>query len=284
MLSYKIFKGLLPCIVILYSIRVFSFEKTRYHRIISLSPAITRILYEIGVEHRVIGITLHCPKGTTKKHILGTILEPNIEKIILLKPDLIILSKEFHNKQMEAKLRKFGFHVYVVDISYSFNDLCKNYCLLATKLDRSKIAQQIIQQARLTINNVYNKTRFYSITKKKTFFWEIGRYPLYTAGRKSLVNDYNYYSNTLNIYHDIRQSYFPVMIEDIIKRNPDIIIHTKYNNDILDTFWTQYKNIINAVTNSKIFIIDNNDIFSPTPLTFTKSLIILIKKIMVSTL
>jgi iron complex transport system substrate-binding protein len=90
------------------------------------------------------------------------------------------------------------------------------------------------------------------------------------------VNDYNYYSKTNNIYSDIKKSYFPIGIEDIIKRNPDIILH---NNITSDTFWNQYKKVLNAVKNNKIFIINSNSIFSPTPFTFAKNLQKLINNI-----
>ncbi|MDR0915163.1 MAG: helical backbone metal receptor [Endomicrobium sp.] len=247
-----------------------------YRRIISLAPSITRTLYELKMESYIIGITFHCPKGTTNKHIVGTMLDPNIEKIMLLKPDLIILTQEGNTKDFAKKLIRFGFEIYIINTTNNFQDLCNNYFLLASKINREKLASKIIHQAKTMIINVYNNI---NIAYNKRIFWEIGRYPLYTAGSKSFVNDYSHYSKTNNIYSDINKSYFPIGIEDLIKRNPDIIIHTKYNNVVIDTFWKQYTRVLNAVKNKKIFMIDNKSIFSPTPLTFVTNLQILVNKI-----
>jgi iron complex transport system substrate-binding protein len=247
-----------------------------YKRIISLAPSITRTLYELNMEPYIIGITFHCPKGTTKKHIIGTMLDPNIEKIMFIKPDLIIMTKEGNTKDLSSKLTRLGFEIYIVNIAHNFNDLCKNYYLLANKLNRSQLANNIICQSKSSVINIYNKS---NITNTKEVFWEIGRYPLYTAGKQSFVNDYNYYSKTNNIYSDINKSYFPVGIEELIKRNPDIIIHTKYNSIFVENFWSKYTVVLNAVKNKKIFMIDSNSIFSPTPLTFASNLQILVNNI-----
>ncbi|MDR1086767.1 MAG: hypothetical protein LBL16_00705 [Endomicrobium sp.] len=79
-----------------------------YTRIVSLALSITKSLYELGAECFVKGITIFCPKGTEKK-IIGMLLEPNIEKIACIKPDLIIASKDGNSKVVVDKLQRLGF-------------------------------------------------------------------------------------------------------------------------------------------------------------------------------
>jgi iron complex transport system substrate-binding protein len=248
-----------------------------YKRIISLSPSITESLYELGAEQFIKGITIYCPKGTTKKEIIGTLLEPDIEKITLLNPDLIISTKEGNSKATVEKLKRLDFEVYVMETAENFNEICVNYYNLAEKLDRKEEAEKIINAAKHSVEEVCAKIN--SLNRLKVF-WEIGARPLYTAGKQSFVNDYNYYTKTVNLYGDTDVRYLAANIENIIKRNPDIIVLVNAggisNEEIRN--WNKYK-MIKAVRSSKIFMIYDGDIFTPTPLTFAKGVAILAKVI-----
>jgi iron complex transport system substrate-binding protein len=116
-----------------------------------------------------------------------------------------------------------------------------------------------------------------SINKNLNVFWQIGAMPLYTLGNKSFINDYNYYTKTKNLYGDINLKYFSVDIENVLERNPDIIIiiNMGYLGIKEKEIWQKYK-LLNAVKNNKIFVLDEKDLFMLTPLTFSKSVEILI--------
>ena len=70
-----------------------------YNRIISLAPSATESLYELGLEKNIIANTVYCSDGNSKKEKIGTVTEPNIEKIISLNPDLIVATKEGNYKK-----------------------------------------------------------------------------------------------------------------------------------------------------------------------------------------
>jgi iron complex transport system substrate-binding protein len=248
-----------------------------YKRIISLSPSITESLYELGAEQFIKGITNYCSRGVTKKEIIGTLLEPDIEKITLLNPDLIISTKEGNSKVSVEKLKRLGFEVYVMETAGNFNEICVNYYNLAKRLDRKEEAEKIINAARHSVEEIYTKVT--GLNKLKVF-WEIGARPLYTAGKQSFVNDYNYYTKTVNLYRNTDMRYLAVNIEDIVRRNPDIIVLVNagdINSEEIRN-WDKYK-MIRAVRNSKIFMIYDSNIFTPTPLTFAKGVAMLAKVI-----
>ena len=249
----------------------------KYKRIISLSPSVTESLYELGVEQFVKGITIYCSKGVTEKEIIGTLLEPNIEKITLLNPDLIISTKEGNSRAIVEKLERLGFEIYIMGTVKDFSGICTDYYNLAKKLDREKEAGKIIDVAKHSIKEVYHKISGFS---KLKIFWEIGARPLYTAGKQSFVSDYNHYTKTVNIYGDVDMRYLAVNIEDVVKRNPDIIVLVNMgdvsNGEIRN--WNKYKTI-KAVKNNKVFMISGDDMFAPTPLTFAKGVAMLAKVI-----
>jgi iron complex transport system substrate-binding protein len=247
-----------------------------YKRIISMSPSVTNSLYELNEEKNIKGITIYCKKGIIKKECIGTILEPNIEKIISIFPDLIIFSEELYNKSIINKFKKCGFNTYIVCISNDFYSLCNNYYNLSVKLKKTKISNKKIFEAKCLIENNNKKINY--LKNKQKIFWVIGTNPLYTTGNKSFFNDYNNYTNTSNVYDDIDINYFSVNIENVIERNPDIIFIVDDKNIAKKEIKKLEKyTMINAIKNKKIFIIGNNDVLISTPLNFAKSVIMLTK-------
>ena len=244
-----------------------------YKRIISLAPSITESLYELGMDEEVIGITMYCPHVKSKKEIIGTLLEPDLEKIVILKPDLIISTKEGNSKAAVEKIQRLGFDIYIMETAGSFKEICKNFKTLAAKVGKEKKAEELIEKAEAEVQEIYSKTLF---LPRESVFWEVGAKPLYTAGKRSFANDYNFYTATTNIYEDINMRYPSISREDVIERNPDIIILVNMGDISKDEIknWKKY-NTVTAVQNERVYMIDVNDIFTPTPSTFAKGVKIL---------
>src|SRR5690606_11731178 len=64
-------------------------------RIVSTAPSVTETLFALGLGERVVGITTYCnyPDAAKNKTRIGTYLQPNLEVILSLKPDLVIVVK-----------------------------------------------------------------------------------------------------------------------------------------------------------------------------------------------
>jgi iron complex transport system substrate-binding protein len=255
-----------------------SFAYADYKTIVSLAPSVTESLYELGLDNEVAGITFFCPKGKSKKEVIGTLLEPDLEKIVSLKPDLIISTKEGNSKAAVEKIQRLGFDVYVMETAGNFKEICENFKRLAEKVGKEKTAGELIAKAEAEVQNIYAQTSF---LPKESVFWEVGAKPLYTAGKHSFVNDYNFYTATLNIYEDIDMRYPPVSIEDVIERNPDIIILVDMGDISKDEIknWNKY-GMVTAVRNKRVYMIDANDIFTPTPLTFARGVKIIAETVL----
>ena len=70
-------------------------------RIISLGPSLTKELYLLGVEDRLIGCTVYAPECAKDKEKVGTVIDINLEKIIKLKPDLVLATSLTNPKRVE---------------------------------------------------------------------------------------------------------------------------------------------------------------------------------------
>ena len=99
-------------------------------RIISLIPSVTRSLYLLGLKDEIVAVTIYCPAEARDKIKIGSILEPNIEKIVSLKPDIVIASKEGNRQVTVDKLRSLGISVYVTGDVNSFEDIYSDFIKL----------------------------------------------------------------------------------------------------------------------------------------------------------
>ena len=248
-----------------------------YNRIISLAPSATESLYELGIDEELVANTVYCSDGNFKKEKIGTVTEPNIEKIVSLKPDLIIATKEGNYKTVIDKLIRLKLTVYVMEPYSNFEDVCINFQKLADYLDRSDTAKEIINNVKDEISELDSKTKN---TNKEKIFWEVGANPIFTVGKQSFVNEYNKFINGTNIFEYIDMRYPNISVESVIEKNPDIIMLVNMG-DVSDqeiAKWKKYKNIT-AVKNNKIYLLEANDIFTPTPKRFLNGIKVLKNKL-----
>ena len=250
-----------------------------YKRIISLAPSATESLYELGIDKELIANTVYCSDGNFKKEKVGTVTEPNIEKIISLNPDLIIATKEGNYKTVVDKLIRLKLTVYIMEPYSNFDDICNNFQQLADYLEKSDYAKQIISDVKKEISNLSNESKD---KNKEKFFWEVGANPIFTVGNKSFVNEYNKYINGINVFENIDMRYPNISIESVIEKNPDVILLVNMgdvsNQEIAK--WNKYKNIT-AVKNNKIYLLEADDIFTPTPKKFLNGIKVLKGKLQI---
>ena len=269
------FKKTLIFLLIFFSFSCSLFAE--YKRIISLAPSATESLYELGIDKELIANTVYCSNGNFNKEKIGTVTEPNIEKIIALNPDLIVATKEGNYKTVIEKLIRLKLVVYVMEPYSNFEDVCNNFQQLADYLNKSDEAKKIISDVKKEISILSNEAKN---KNKEKIFWEVGANPIFTVGNQSFVNEYNKYINGTNVFEYIDMRYPNISVESVIEKNPDIILLVNMG-DVSDQEiykWNKYKNIT-AVKNNKIFLLEADDIFTPTPKKFLNGIKVLQEKL-----
>lgn len=249
----------------------FSYAGEDYpQRIVSLAPSLTEQLYLLGMGDNIVGVTTQCdqPLDAQKKEKIGTLMEPDIEKIVSLKPDLIIASKEDNKPQVIRKLRNLGINVYVSGESKNFFDICQNFIAIGGIVGEEKRAEEIVKEARKKIGLIREKTK--DLPKIKVF-WEYGAKPLITAAKDTFAHEFIELAGGINIVHNSKVRYPCYSREEVITQNPDIIILVAMGNVTEEEIktWQRFKDL-KAVREGKIYVVDAPTFCSPTPLTFAK--------------
>jgi iron complex transport system substrate-binding protein len=203
-------------------------------RIISLAPNITETLYLLGAQDRLIGNTIQCtwPEDAKHKPKIGDLLNPNYEVILAAKPDLVIASTAGNDRNAVMKLAGLGAPVYVAaprDVERIFQSVED----IARITDCTERGIQLIAQMKARLDNI--KLRIQGLPPVRAFFitWLD---PLLAPGKDTFENDVLRLVNVVSITADIPQYYPRYSLEQILVKNPDIIMTVKQEGNPIPDF------------------------------------------------
>lgn len=237
-------------------------------RIISLAPNITETIYELNANDLLVGVTDYCdyPPETEIKTKVGSMLDPNIEKITELNPDVIFMTMEGNSKYSYLSLKNNGFKVFVSNPK-DVNSICKSINDLAVLLGKKDIGKKITEK-------IIDTRNYYFIQKNDSklisCFMIVSLNPLITVNKFTYINELMELAGLKNIYADELLEYPNVNYEDVLIKNPDCIFFLcdTANISLVEETYSEIKNrlsIVNACRNNKIFGLDENILSRPGP-------------------
>jgi len=245
-----------------------SASEARGLRVVSLAPATTEILFALGLDSEIVGVTTFCkypPKALAKEKV-GTFSHPSIEKIISLKPDVIFCTGLEQN-DVVVKLKQLNLNICISDPS-NFEELFASILKIGGLVNRENEAARLVSAMRRSIDEIKSKTAEMADNKKPRVFVEIWNDPLTTAGKGSFLDELVSLAGGTNIAGDVNKPYFYFNPEEVVRRDPDCIILAYMDNkDSMKAFgkrigWSS----ISAVKNNRVYgDIDPDLLFKPGP-------------------
>ncbi|ODS39131.1 MAG: hypothetical protein A7316_00575 [Candidatus Altiarchaeales archaeon WOR_SM1_86-2] len=239
-----------------------------YERIISTSPSNTEILFALGLEDKVIGVTTYCnyPEEAEEKEKIGGFSTVDIELIINSTPDLVLASSMMKDEDIK-KLEGTGIEVVVIDPE-NIDEILENIELIGNLTGKEKEALNIAENLEKRINKV--KENAENLKKKPKVMYVVWHEPLMSAGRKTFANDLIEIAGGENIYSDTEVQYPTISLESVIDRNPDIIITSMGHGDAKNLTYEYIMNEprlknVNAVKNGRVYGIDTDLTGRPGP-------------------
>jgi len=236
-------------------------------RIISLAPSITREVYDLGSEALLVGVTYYHPNCARSKEIVGTLTELNIEKIVMLRPDLVLASKGCNKEKDVYKLKSLGIHVSVLDEGADLEGICESFIELGVLLGKGQKAKELVDNVVKQVSLIQNSIKS---RVSKRIFWQVSSSPIITINNNTFASEFIRLAGCTNIFGDMPNRYPRVNIEDVISKNPDVIIivaDMEGTSSSLVSLWRGFAHI-DAVKEAKVFIIQPDKVCQPTPLMF----------------
>ncbi len=232
-------------------------------RIVSLAPSITEILFILGLESQIVGVDNNSDYPEAVKDIekVGDWI-PDEEKIVSLKPDLVLVS-DLTSLQIVSSLEDKGLNVVCFDPQTVYG-IIENIRVIGFIMGKADTAELIAEKLEQRIEAITTMTE--SCLLKPTVYLEY--YPYWTFGPGSFGNDLIVMAGGRNIAEDTATEYPNISTEYLVGKNPEIIIFTvgQYTtttvNDIRERpgFDT-----INAVIHNRIYTIDDDILSRPGP-------------------
>ena len=238
-------------------------SEKKYDRIVVLDPAVVEMVYLLGGEDKLVGIAklerskIWPEEKTEKVESVGTFINPSLEKIIALKPDLVIES--FHSSDtIDKSLSSNNIEIIKIQAN-SMEDIFKNFQKVAKILGKEKEAEKIIAEKRQKIEEI----KKIDTTEKKGLFI-LAPTPMRVFGKGTLPNDIMEMLNIKNIAAGMEGMSPTLTPEYIIKENPDIILTFVKDPQKIVKANPQIKDI-SAIKNNKFVVLETGQILRGSP-------------------
>lgn len=215
-------------------------------RIISLVPSQTELLFYLGLDEAVAGITKFCvhpQEWKTNKTIIGGTKNINLQKIKQLQPDLIIANKE-ENTQQQLELLMNEFPVWISDIK-TLDDaqvMIEQIGLLTNRWEKAKVINNAISKEFMKLDNFTRATAAY-------FIWNE---PMMTVGADTFINDMMNRCGFMNVFAD-QLRYPEISAAELKKAHPEFILLSSEPFPFQEKHLVLFRNISIA---SKIILVD----------------------------
>jgi iron complex transport system substrate-binding protein len=224
-------------------------------RIISLAPNITEILYDLGLGEQVIAVTTHCnyPLEAEGKRKIGGMSNPSLEAIVNLRPDMVVLTTDGNTRAIANRLTKLNIPIYIFR--------AKRLGELPDEIRKMGAALGVKDKAEKTARTLETAFRHYSrqtaILPPTKVLFVVQTEPLLVAGPKTAIDDALNILHLQNIAADAPNSYPQFSLEEVVRRDPDIIfiICTHKGANSRNNVFLKKINQLKAVRQNNIFCV-----------------------------
>ena len=240
-------------------------ENKKYNRIVVLDPATVEMIYMLGAEDKIVGVAnlerskVWPEEKVAKLESVGTFIKPSLERIITLKPDLVITSA-LTDDNLNNGLKSNNIEAKRIQAN-SIEEIFTNFLEVAKMLEKENEANKIIAEKRAKLEEIKKMA-----TGNKKGLFVMSASPLMVFGNDNLPNDIMKLLNIKNIAENQKGRNPIVTPEFIIKENPDIIITLLPNPAQIMATNPQLKNV-NAIKNNKFIVVNSSQILRGSPRT-----------------
>ncbi len=195
---------------------------TRPQRIVTLAPNLTEIVYAIGAGDRLVGNTTYCDYPPEAKQVakIGDTMQPNIERIVALRPQLVLVSTASQLEAFTGQLNEQGIAVYITD-PRSLEDVFRSIKTLGELLDEPERAEKLVNELRARASTVEAAVR---ASKPVRVFYQVSAAPLYTIGREAFLTDLIRRAGGQSVTADVPGAFPRYSDEAALATQPEAII------------------------------------------------------------
>jgi iron complex transport system substrate-binding protein len=198
---------------------------SRAKRIVSTAPSITESLFALGLGDEVVGVSNYChyPPAANSRTRVGQLLHPDIETILALHPDLVVVEKI--PNQLQEKLQRL--HIRAISVAHNtVEDVLQSDEMIAQAAGVPEAAVRLNQHVEQELQAVRVKTAHFPRWKA---VFVVGHSPgklsgFFVAGKHTYLSELLQIAGATNVFNDAKPLYPQVSLEEILARDPDVIV------------------------------------------------------------
>jgi len=235
-------------------------------RVVSLAPSITEIIFALGQEHRLKGVTRFSdfPSEAVNLPRVGSYVQLDLERIVALKPELCIAIKDGNPKEIVKRLESLGIPVYAVD-PRDLNAVMETILEIGKLLDASKTAKTLVEDMQYRIQRV--RFRAAKASHHPGVFFQIGVSPIVSVGTNTFIHELIVLAGGDNLTKG-PIPYPRFNREQVLSLAPEVFIITSMaRGEVFERVkleWSRWSEMP-AIKNRRIFLVDSNLFDRPTP-------------------
>lgn len=232
------------------------------HRLISLSPSSTEILYAIGAGDLVVGLDRFSdwPPAARAIEKVGANLNPSLERILALRPDLVFTARSANAEATTTGLTRAGVPVFVSRAD-RLQDIYADIEAIGVAVDRVKEAHALTASMRRELGALATVTRSEPAVKTLVVVWPD---PLVVAGHASHLDDLITAAGGLNVADDSTQPFPTYSLERLLTRAPAVILVGTHSGGTPQGPFEKLT-AVPAVRDHRVYPIDGDLLFRPGP-------------------
>lgn len=190
-------------------------------RVVSLAPSITEMLFAIGVDDQIVGVTEFCdyPAAAKLKAKVGY-SNPSAEALIALRPDLVLAPRDFLRPDLQAKLEQLKIPLFVLD-AHTLEDILLHIQTLGKMFEKASAASEVTQSMRQRIADIRRKVE---TPPTKRVLYVLNSQPLITVGPGSFIHQMIGLAGGINIAAQAGVAYPKLSMEAVLKDDPEVLI------------------------------------------------------------
>ncbi len=190
-------------------------------RIVSLAPSVTETLFALGLGDRVVGVTDYCnyPAAALERTKVGATLNPSLEVVVSLLPDLVVAAKSANRRETLAELERLGIPAYATDAN-TVEDILVATERLAQAVGIPDTGRKLTAGLRARLNEL--QRRLVGRVPKRVLF-VVWHEPLISIGRNTFIFDALRYAGAIHIIQ-IEQDWPRLNLEEVIRLQPEYLI------------------------------------------------------------
>jgi len=235
-------------------------------RVVSLAPSITEIIFALGQEHRLKGVTRFSdfPSEAVNLPRVGSYVQLDLERIVALKPELCIAIKDGNPVEVVERLESLKIPVYAVD-PRNLNAVMETILEIGKLLDASKTAKTLVEDMQYRIQRV--RFRAAKASHHPGVFFQIGVSPIVSVGTNTFIHELIVLAGGDNLTKG-PIPYPRFNREQVLSLAPEVFIITSMaRGEVFERVkleWSRWSEMP-AIKNRRIFLVDSNLFDRPTP-------------------